>query len=146
MSEADAASVFAIGDFEYEWVLPPFPLLVLFFSFFSVAGPLSRLLMCIQYAATSGMRHKTRRRTIRLHLVKRARYSACFRAFDPPTPTGAFFAELADALAVPAVAHRFALYVGHDGSLVRLLAGLGAVPLRWPSFGAEVVFEVRSRV
>jgi hypothetical protein len=56
---------------------------------------------------------------------------------------GAFFAELADALAAPTFAHRLALYVGHDGSLVRLLAGLGAVPLRWPAFGAEVVFEVR---
>ena len=37
---------------------------------------------------------------------------------------GAFFAELADALAAPAFAHRLALYVGHSGSLVRLLAGL----------------------
>jgi hypothetical protein len=43
-------------------------------------------------------------------------------------------------------AHRLALYVGHDGSLVRLLAGLGAFPLRWPAFGAEVVFEVRPPV
>jgi len=51
-----------------------------------------------------------------------------------------FFAELADALAAPK--HRLALYIGHDGSLVRLLAGLGAVPLRWPSFGSEVVFEI----
>ncbi|KAF8264862.1 histidine phosphatase superfamily [Lactarius quietus] len=55
---------------------------------------------------------------------------------------GAFFAELADALAAPTLAHPLSLYVGHDGSLVRLLAGLGAVPLRWPAFGAEVVFEV----
>jgi len=54
-----------------------------------------------------------------------------------------FFAELADALEEPT--HRLALYVGHDGSLVRLLAGLGGVPLRWPSFGSEVVFEVRRR-
>ena len=34
----------------------------------------------------------------------------------------------------------------HDGSLVRLLAGLGAFPLRWPVFGAEVVFEVHPPV
>ena len=59
---------------------------------------------------------------------------------------GAFFAELADALAAPAFTHPLALYVGHDISLVRLLAGLGAVPLRWPAFGAEVVFEVRPPV
>jgi len=51
-----------------------------------------------------------------------------------------FFAELADTLKEPT--HRLALYVGHDGSLVRLLAGLGGVPLRWPSFGSEVVFEI----
>ena len=56
---------------------------------------------------------------------------------------GAFFAELADALAAPAFAHRLALYVGHDGSMVRLLAGLGAFPLWWPTIGAEVVFEER---
>lgn len=54
-----------------------------------------------------------------------------------------FFAGLADALAAPTFTHRLALYVGHDGTLVRLLAGLGAIPLRWPSFGSEVVLEVR---
>ena len=53
---------------------------------------------------------------------------------------GAFFANLAHALAA-AFAHRLALYVGHDGSMVRLLAGLGAVPLWWPAFGAEVAFR-----
>ena len=58
--------------------------------------------------------------------------------------TRALFAELADALAAPAFSHRLALYVGHDGTSVRLVAGLGAVPLRWPAFGTEVVFEVRS--
>lgn len=90
VSEADAASVFAIGDFEYDY---------------------------IWHAAQNASTYT----------------SLTF---------GAFFAELADALATPAFAHRLALYVGHDGTLVRLLAGLGAVPLRWPAFGAEVVFEV----
>jgi hypothetical protein len=28
---------------------------------------------------------------------------------------------------------------GYDSTLVHLLAGLGAIPLRWPSFGSEVV-------
>jgi hypothetical protein len=55
-----------------------------------------------------------------------------------------FFAELADALAVPTFTHRLSLYVGHDGTLVRLLGALGAIPLRWPSFGSEVVLEVRT--
>ncbi|KAN0129956.1 phosphoglycerate mutase [Lactarius tabidus] len=90
VSEADAASVFAIGDFEYDY---------------------------IWHAAQNASTYT----------------SLTF---------GAFFAELADALAAPMFAHRLALYVGHDGSLVRLLAGLGAFPLRWPAFGAEVVFEV----
>ncbi|KAI9431170.1 phosphoglycerate mutase-like protein [Lactarius indigo] len=90
VSEADAASVFAIGDFEYDY---------------------------IWHAAQNASTYT----------------SLTF---------GAFFAELADALAAPTFAHRLALYVGHDGTLVRLLAGLGAVPLRWPAFGAEVVFEV----
>ena len=53
-----------------------------------------------------------------------------------------FFAELANALTVPTFTHPLALYVGHDGTLVRLLTGLGAIPLRWPSFGSEVVLEV----
>ncbi|KAH8988416.1 phosphoglycerate mutase-like protein [Lactarius akahatsu] len=90
VSEADAASVFAIGDFEYDY---------------------------IWHAAQNASMYT----------------SLTF---------GAFFAELADALAAPTFGHRLALYVGHDGTLVRLLAGLGAVPLRWPAFGAEVVFEV----
>jgi 2-phosphoxylose phosphatase len=55
-----------------------------------------------------------------------------------------FFAELADALAAPTFTHRLALYIGHDGTLVRLLAGLGVSPLRWPSLGSEVVLEVRT--
>ena len=67
-------------------------------------------------------------RRLSIHLILRSE-----------TP-GAFFAELADALEEST--HRLALYVGHDSTLVRLLAGLGAVPLRWPSFGSEVVFEV----
>jgi hypothetical protein len=66
-----------------------------------------------------------------------------FGELTSSTHAGAFFAELADALAAPTFAHRLALYVGHDGTMVRLLAGLGVVPLRWPAFGAEVVFEVR---
>jgi len=56
---------------------------------------------------------------------------------------GVLASELADGLAAPT--HRLALYVGHDSTLVRLLAVLGAIPLRWPSFGSEVVFEVCAR-
>jgi hypothetical protein len=51
------------------------------------------------------------------------------------------FSELADALQKPT--HRLALYVAHDASIVRIAAGLGIVPLRWPRLGSEFVFEVR---
>ncbi|KAI9463914.1 phosphoglycerate mutase-like protein [Russula earlei] len=88
VSEADAASVFAIGDFEYDYIW------------------------------------------------NAARNASTYNSLT----FGAFFAELADALAEPT--HRLALHIGHDGTLVRLLAGLGAVPLRWPSFGSEIVFEI----
>ena len=51
------------------------------------------------------------------------------------------FSELADALQKPT--HRLALYVAHDTSIVRIAAGLGIFPLRWPRLGSEFVFEVR---
>lgn len=36
------------------------------------------------------------------------------------------------------------LYVGHDGSMIRLASGLGIQgPLRWPALGSEFVFEAR---
>jgi 2-phosphoxylose phosphatase len=36
------------------------------------------------------------------------------------------------------------LYVGHDGSMVRLASGLGIQgPLRWPALGSEFIFEAR---
>ena len=51
------------------------------------------------------------------------------------------FSELADALREPT--HLLALYVAHDTSIVRIAAGLGIFPLRWPRLGSEFVFEVR---
>ncbi|KAI6019064.1 hypothetical protein EDC04DRAFT_2740171 [Pisolithus marmoratus] len=41
--------------------------------------------------------------------------------------------------------HKLHMYVGHDGSMVRLAAGLGighANGLRWPAMDSEVVIEV----
>ncbi|KAI0262811.1 phosphoglycerate mutase-like protein [Gloeopeniophorella convolvens] len=90
VSEQDAATVFALGDFEYDY---------------------------IWRAAQNASTYNT-------------------------LTFGVFFSELADALAGPSYTHRLALYVGHDGSLVRLLAGLGASQLRWPALGTEVIFEV----
>ena len=134
VSEADAASVFAIGDFEYELRVPVL-------SFPSINSTTLASASYIWHAAQNA-----------------STYTALTVGALPFSPSlsfgevislayaGAFFAELADALAAPTYAHRLALYVGHDGSLVRLLAGLGAFPLRWPAFGAEVVFEVRPPV
>jgi 2-phosphoxylose phosphatase len=37
------------------------------------------------------------------------------------------------------------MYIGHDGSMIRLAAGLGfgkTASLRWPAFGSEIVMEV----
>ena len=131
VSEADAASVFALGDFEYE----------------CVCSTLSSFFKSLTHC-TAQLHLARGPKRIDVHLA----YIRCASA--PPLSlfreggdlnwhSGAFFAELADALAAPAFSHRLALYVGHDGTLVRLLAGLGVVPLRWPAFGAEVVIEVR---
>lgn len=41
--------------------------------------------------------------------------------------------------------HKLYMYIGHDGSMVRLAAGLGlgsANGLRWPAMGSEIVLEV----
>ncbi|KAI6025497.1 hypothetical protein EDC04DRAFT_2659436, partial [Pisolithus marmoratus] len=41
--------------------------------------------------------------------------------------------------------HKLHMYVGHDGSMVRLAAGLGlghANDLWWPAMGSEIVIEV----
>ncbi|KAI0289333.1 histidine phosphatase superfamily [Russula brevipes] len=53
---------------------------------------------------------------------------------------GVMFSELAASLDTPE--HRLALYVAHDTSVVRLAAGLGIFPLRWPRLGSEIVIEV----
>lgn len=45
--------------------------------------------------------------------------------------------------------HKLRFYVGHDGSMIRLAAGLGigkVEALRWPGLGSEIVFEVSSVV
>lgn len=126
VSENDAASVFSIGDFEYK---------------LRVSRVIDRLYTeTIRHTVTSGTQLKTPRRTIRSHSVTHTHSAHPIQSDASP---GVFFAELADALAAPTFTHRLAVYVGHDGTLVRLLAGLGVIPLRWPSFGSEVVLEVR---
>ncbi|EIW76979.1 phosphoglycerate mutase-like protein [Coniophora puteana RWD-64-598 SS2] len=41
--------------------------------------------------------------------------------------------------------HKMRFYVAHDGSMIRLMSGLGfgkVAPLRWPELGSEIVMEV----
>lgn len=56
------------------------------------------------------------------------------------------FQELADnflAFKNEKESFKLRLYVGHDGSMIRLASGLGIQgPLRWPALGSEVVMEV----
>ena len=127
VSEEDAASVFAIGVLEYECVFPC-PLFHRFNNSLRLTGYI--------WHTTQTHRRILHSRSVRLPFSFVGELTSSAYA-------GALFAELADALAAPAFAHRLALYVGHDGSMVRVLAGLGAFPLRWPAFGAEVHFEVR---
>ena len=125
--------MFDIGDFEYELRVPVL-------SFPSINSTTRALASYIWHAAQNASTY-TSLTFGALPFSPSLSFGEMISAY-----AGAFFAELADALAAPAYAHRLALYVGHDGSLVRLLVGLGAFPLRWPAFGAEVVFEVRPRV
>ena len=80
--------------------------------------------------AISGTPPKTHQRILHSHSVRPSSASLLFEEPTSPAHAGAFFAELADTLVAPAFAHRLAFYVGYDGPLVRLLAGLGIVPLR----------------
>ncbi|KAI0791129.1 phosphoglycerate mutase-like protein [Abortiporus biennis] len=96
VAEADAAKVFSIGDFEYDYIWNS-----------------------AQNASTYN--------------------SLTF---------GVFFQELAMNLKLFQSGNesfKLRLYVGHDGSLIRLASGLGfgkIAPLRWPALGSEVAIEV----
>jgi hypothetical protein len=61
---------------------------------------------------------------------------------------GVFFSELAQnfkAFLSGSESYKLRFYVGHDGTMIRLAAGLGigkASTLRWPGLGSEIVMEV----
>lgn len=64
---------------------------------------------------------------------------------------GVFFAELLhnfERFQLGKEMHKLKFYVGHDGSMIRLAAGLGlgsaanGGTLRWPAMGSEIVMEV----
>jgi len=96
VSEADAATVFSIGDFEYNY---------------------------IWNAAQNASMYN----------------SLTF---------GVFFQELAQNFKLfqsGGETFKLRLYIGHDGSMVRLASGLGlgkVTPLRWPAMGSEIALEV----
>ncbi|KIM51609.1 hypothetical protein SCLCIDRAFT_142949 [Scleroderma citrinum Foug A] len=100
ISEEDAANVFAIGDWEYNYLFNTAP---------------------------------QAREYIRLTF-------------------GVFFAELAHTfqrvgaqVRTAHTRHKMHMYIGHDGSMVRLASGLGLGEvhgLRWPAMGSEIVMEV----
>ena len=59
-----------------------------------------------------------------------------------------FFAELAQNFEMHRAGretYKMRFYIGHDGSMIRLAAGLGlgkTGSLRWPALGSEFVMEV----
>ena len=59
---------------------------------------------------------------------------------------GAMFLELAQnlrSLEAGTERHKMRIYVGHDGSMIRLASGLGIKgPLKWPALGSEISMEV----
>ena len=65
-----------------------------------------------------------------------------------PTVLGVFFLELAEILLAIRAGNeipKMRIYVGHDGTIIRLISGLGLGrqgSLRWPAFGSEVSIEV----
>jgi hypothetical protein len=64
---------------------------------------------------------------------------------------GVFFSELAQnfrAFLSGKEPYKLRFYVGHDGTMIRLAAGLGLgkyATLRWPGLGSEIVMEVSGR-
>jgi|SRR3984957_20224185 len=64
---------------------------------------------------------------------------------------GVFFSELArnfKLFQAGKEAYLMRFYVGHDGSMIRLAAGLGIGKiqrLRWPALGSEIVMEVSTQ-
>jgi hypothetical protein len=115
VSEADAAAVFAIGDFEYEYV--PFPSLSNHPRLiWDTQLYLRNSKVYLYYLYFAHVRFDT------------PKHTRCVQFLIIYLPIGAFFAELAGALMAPT--HRLALYIGYGSTPIRLLAGLGAVPLR----------------
>jgi hypothetical protein len=118
ISDADADRVFALGDFEYKCV-----------------------------------RSKSLRPPF-IHVPARSSY--ILNAAENATPYvrltfGVFFAELAQNFKLLESGDESFLlrfYIGDDGSMIRLAAGLGlgkTKALRWPALGSEIVTEVSIR-
>lgn len=136
VSEDDAARVFAIGDFEYKWVQHPH------------IGRACMLMLGPSYiwnAAENATAYT--QLTFGTSLV--SELTAALTS-DMSACPGVFLRELAQNLALFRAGdehHRLRLYIGHDGTMIRLASALGLgrhAPLRWPALGSEIVMEVRT--
>lgn len=103
-------------------------------------------LICVLLVAIYGRQPRILLLTTPLPLVS-ANIFHCIISGTNGYHAGVMFQELAqNFLSFKAGQEDFKLrlYVGHDGSMVRLASGLGIQgPLRWPALGSEFVFEAR---
>ncbi|KAG6330872.1 hypothetical protein ID866_8217 [Astraeus odoratus] len=151
----DAETVFAIGDWECKWVheakypIPRFDTLYIFNAapqaheyvqltfgvFFAELVHTFQSLPSLWQWNGSPMSHVASGTEDDIR-------SGSAIVSNPSTKRNASSASGADT----ASKHKVHMYVGHDGSMVRLAAGLGlgrtTGSLRWPAMGSEIIMEV----
>ncbi|KZT33072.1 phosphoglycerate mutase-like protein [Sistotremastrum suecicum HHB10207 ss-3] len=116
VSEEDARRVFALGDWEYNWIWNEAPNAKLYTQ-------LTFGVMVLELATN-------------------------LRALISPHDEARDLAHHEDSH--PSKVPKMRIYVGHDGSLIRLASGLGIGKqdhngrLRWPALGSEIILEVWS--
>ncbi|KZS89478.1 phosphoglycerate mutase-like protein [Sistotremastrum niveocremeum HHB9708] len=116
VSEEDARRVFALGDWEYNWIWNEAPNAKMYTQ-------LTFGVMFLELATN-------------------------LRALILPHDEARDWAHYHDSH--PSKSPKMRIYIGHDGSMIRLASGLGIGKqehngrLRWPALGSEIVFEVWS--
>lgn len=125
VTQEDAETVFSTGDWEYNYIFNDSP----------QASQYVKLTFGVFFAElASTLRHASTWNTSCTGGEENLR--------DSNTPTGVG-SHAAGVWRRPR--HKLHMYIGHDGSMVRLAAGLGlgsANGLRWPAMGSEIVMEV----
>jgi hypothetical protein len=100
------------------------------------------------WKAISGTRLRTQLTTSSCLLVRPLLITPIMIIMNITLSQGVFFSELASnfkSFSSGRETHKVRLHVGHDGTMIRLAAGLGLgkeTPLRWPALGSEIVMEV----